>query len=158
METRFLFPNRFKKVGWMLLIPSFIAGIFYLIHDIGPSFLDMHVFAIYAEGLCEPNSFFKIIENNIADELIGSFLIIGAILVACSKEKEEDEFIAKIRFESLLWATYVNYLCLFISILFVYEIGFYMVMVFNMFTLLLFFLIRFNFILYKTSKNNDNEK
>ena len=158
METRFLFPNRFKKVGWMLLIPSFIAGVFFLLNDLEPLFLDVNVFAIYSEAIFQKSGFFMFVENNITDELIGVFLIIGAILIACSKEKQEDEFIAKIRLESLLWATYVNYLCLLIGMIFVYEIGFYMVMIFNMFTLLIFFLFRFNFILYKSSKTNDNEK
>lgn len=158
METRFLFPNRFKNVGWILLIPSVIAGVFFLLNDSEPSFLDMNVFAIYSEAIFQKSGFWMFIENNISDELIGIFLIIGAILIACSKEKQEDEFIAKIRLESLLWSTYVNYICLLLGMIFVYEIGFYMVMVFNMFTLLIFFLIRFNYILYKSSKTSDNEK
>lgn len=158
METRFLFPNRFKKIGWVLLIPSVIVGLFTFFTDYHFEFLDVNVFALYTESFMKPGGFFKIIENNIMDELAGIFLIVGAILVACSKEKNEDEFIARIRLESLLWAMYVNYFLLLLSILFVYDVGFYSIMVFNMFTLLLFFLIRFNFILYKTSKTDPNEK
>ena len=67
--------------------------------------------------------------------------------------KDEDEYIAQIRLESLLWATYINYGFLLFSILFVYGLGFYQIMVFNIFTLLVIFLVRFNFILYKSAKS-----
>lgn len=158
MKTRFLFPNRFKSIGWALLIPAFISGLFIIISDTQPSLLDMKVFAIINFEPLNQMTFFTVIRNNVTDEIVGLFLIVGAIFVACSKEKYEDEFIAKIRLESLLWATYSNYLFLLLSIVFVYGVGFYYVMIFNIFTLLIIFLIRFNYILYKNSKANRDEK
>jgi len=47
---------------------------------------------------------------------------------------------------------------LLLATLFVYGGIFYSVIVFNMFTLLIFFLIRFNYVLYKNSKRAVNEK
>jgi hypothetical protein len=84
------------------------------------------------------------VKNNVFDELIGLLLIAGGLFIAFSKEETEDEFIAKIRLESLVWATYFNYAILMLSVIFVYGMSFFGVLVFNMFTLLLFFIIRFN--------------
>jgi hypothetical protein len=55
------------------------------------------------------NAFFKFIENSILDEILTIGIIVGGILVGFSKLKEEDEMISKIRYESLVWATYLNY-------------------------------------------------
>ncbi|EJF11426.1 hypothetical protein O71_03159 [Pontibacter sp. BAB1700] len=115
--------------------------------------LDATVFAIYDGGLFDPAKAFVLIENNIVDELVAIVAIIGGVLAAFSEEKDEDEYIAKVRLESLLWATYINYGFLLFSVLFVYGLGFYQVMLFNMFTVLFIFLIRFNYVLYKTSRS-----
>ena len=66
------------------------------------------------------------------------------------KEKQEDEFLSQIRLESLVWATYINYAVLAFSILFIHGMAFFDVMVFNMFTILIFFLVRYNWRLYQT--------
>jgi hypothetical protein len=79
-------------------------------------------------------------------------------MVAFAKEKHEDEFIAKIRLESFLWATYINYAILLFSFLFFYGIGFMYVMIFNMFTIIILFIVRFNYILYRSTKQLQYEK
>lgn len=153
MKTNYLFPNRFKKIGWFLFIPGILLGILYLFFEFDDAILfNIKVFAIAEEGILSDVIFFSISENNVLDEIISTLLITGAILIAFSKEKYDDEFISKIRLESLAWATYVNYAILVLAIIFVYDMAFYWVLVFNLFTLLVFFLIRFNWALYK-SKN-----
>jgi len=104
MKTKLLFPNRFKRIGWILLVPSTILGILCLFNNYELGFLDVKVFSIYSDSFFGPdtNSGFK--DNNITDEIAGVLFIIGAAFVAFSKEKQEDEFIAKTRMESLVWA------------------------------------------------------
>jgi len=63
--------------------------------------------------------------------------------------------IAAIRIRSLVWATYINYGILLLAILFVYEFSFFNVLVFNMFTLLIFFILRFNWELFRLKGNLD---
>ncbi len=53
------------------------------------------------------------------------------------------------RAESLMWAVYVNYIILILSFLSVYGEAFFQVMVYNLFTILLFFIGRFNFLMYR---------
>jgi hypothetical protein len=82
----------------------------------------------------------------------------GAMLVAFSKEKTEDEFIVNIRLTSLLWALLVNNILLLIAFVFIYGTTFFSVMVYNMFTVLIIFILRFNYLLYKNSKTVIDEK
>ena len=90
--------------------------------------------------------------------MVGVPFIIGALLVSFSKEKNEDEFIAEIRLSSLLWAVWVNYILLLVSFLLVYGSPFIEVMVYNMFTTLLIFIVRFNHLLYRNRKTVPDEK
>ena len=161
MKTKFLFPNQFKLAGWLLLIPSAIIGMLIIFYDFELKFLDSEVFAIYSGGINfmgGSNTIFGFEKNNITDEIFGILFLIGAIFVAFSKEKKEDEFISKTRLESLLWATYMNYAVLIFCFLFFFGTGFFIVMIFNMYTILIFFIIRFNYILYKTRKSFLYEK
>ncbi|MDX5421150.1 MAG: hypothetical protein LPK07_05605 [Hymenobacteraceae bacterium] len=152
MNNRFLFPHRFKMIGWIMLIPSAIAGLLSLLFDYNLFSLNTTVFAVFEDAFFEQRKMFTLTQNDIFDELVGALLVIGGMMAAFSKERHEDEYIAQIRLESLLWATYINYGFLLFSILFIYGLGFYQIMVLNMFTLLFIFLVRFNFILYKTSR------
>lgn len=144
MKQNFLLPKVFKKIGWLLFILGILFGIVFLILEDEIHFLDLPVFAIANEEVLSTTVFFSVVKNNVFDELIGLLLIAGGLFIAFSKEETEDEFIAKIRLESLVWATYFNYAILMLSVIFVYGMSFFGVLVFNMFTLLLFFIIRFN--------------
>ncbi len=48
MKTKLLLPNHFKKVGWILLVPSTLLGLFIIIFDYEFRFLDTKVFTIYS--------------------------------------------------------------------------------------------------------------
>jgi hypothetical protein len=161
MYTRFLFPHRFQKVGWILFITGIIGGLILLyLKDYIPK-IQVKVLAIYNSGFPFENiqrEWFTFITHNPFDEIISICLVIGAIFIACSREKTEDEFISKIRLESLLWATYVNYGLLLLSIIFIYGTIFWNVMIYDMFTILILFTFRFKYVLYKSKKAAINEK
>ncbi|MCB0650571.1 MAG: hypothetical protein KDC85_04785 [Saprospiraceae bacterium] len=152
METKFLFPNALKKIGWILFIPALIAGIFYMASEFEWNFLEARVFALFNDELIKGSKFAVMIDNNLTDEIIGILLLVGAVLVAFSKEKEEDEFIMKLRLESLLWATYVNVIFILFCLVFVYGFVFFNAMLLNMYSLLILFIIRFNIIMIRTKK------
>ncbi len=158
MTNKLLLLNRFKMIGWCILIPATIAGIILTISGYEADWLSTRVFAFISEEAFTDSHFFNMIKVNITNTLIGTIFIIGAILVCFSKEKKEDEFIANLRLSSLLWSIWVNYALLLIAFLFVYGLAFFNVMVYNMFTILIIFIIRFNYILYKNSKNMSDEK
>jgi hypothetical protein len=157
MKSNYLLPYRFKTVGWFIFITGLVLGFisFFIVKE--PTFLDCKVFALSEIEFLGKHKFIEFIENNIFDEIISVFIIVGAIFVAFSKEKQEDEYISKIRLESLLWATYINYFILLFTIVFFYGGTFFWVMIFNMFTILFVFIIRFKWALWKF-KNSQNEK
>jgi len=167
METRFLLSNKFKLIGWIILIPSTVLGIFQIIYltgfglGSGLKFLDLKVFTIYSSSFAPwggTSVIFGFDKVNIMGTIIGILFILGAVMVAFAKEKHEDEFIAKIRLESFMWATYINYAILLFCFLFFYGTGFMYVMIFNMFTIIILFIVRFNYVLHRSTKSLRYEK
>ena len=155
MKINYLFPNKFKKVGWMVLIPSAIIGLITLIIEYEPDYLNFNLPAIFIEEIFGNKQVFGIVKNNILNEILGVLIIISSLIVAFSKEKLEDEFISKIRLDSFVCAVYINYGILLISFVFIFDLTFLWVMIFNMFTILLFFIIRFHWQISKL-KNSVN--
>ena len=152
MKLKYLFPNKYKKIGWLILIPSAIIGLIILILEFEPNSLDFNVPAIFIDELFGDKHFFGIVNNNILNEILGVLTLLSSLLVAFSKEESEDEYISKIRLESLIWAVYFNYAILLISFVLIFDLAFLWVMIFNMFTIFFFFIIRFNWQIYKLKK------
>ncbi len=135
------------------MIPTAIMGLGAIFYDWTPEVLDVNVLAFFIDEIFGEDKFVGFIENNLLNEILGIVMILSSLAVAFSKEKEEDELITKIRLESLVWATYWNYGILIIGFLLVYDISFFWVMVFNMYTILILFIIRFNWVLRKLRKS-----
>ena len=153
MKTTYLLPHKYKTLGWVLLIIGIILGIILTIEEYESNLLTTRVFSIF-NGF-NNYSFFSIEENSLFDELITAFIIIGGLIVGFSREKVEDEYIYKLRKDSLVWAIITNYAVLLILTLIVYEMAYFHVLIYNMFTPLLFFIIRFNFLKHKSEENDE---
>ncbi|MEY3420861.1 MAG: hypothetical protein RIR48_1150 [Bacteroidota bacterium] len=164
MNTKLLLPYYFKKLGWILFIPSFVLGIIVLFFNLELDWLGEKVFAIYSgSGLkilneTDTGQFFTMTSGNYTQTIVGVLCLISLMMIAFSKEKTEDEFIWRTRMDSLLWATYINYFILIFCFIFFFDFEFLYIMIFNMFTILIFFIFRFNFILYKEGKTLNHEK
>lgn len=154
MKTLFLFPYQWKKYGAMIFTIGIVLSLWWLLfqaYDL--DFFYGKCFAIASsKGLLPETIYFKWIEVDLLPSIIILLNIAGGILFGFSKEKEEDEYIAKVRTESLLWAIHINYVLLFISCLFVFQLPFLWVVVFNMFTPLWLFIIRFNWWIHFKNK------
>ena len=156
MKTNYLLSNKYKTFGWFIFIIGIIGGIILYASEYESDALTIKVLSIYNEPFIgEDKGFFKLIENSIIDELIALAIIIGGLLVGFTKEKIEDEFIYKLRKDSLVWSIITNYIILIFAIIFVYDFTFFDVLVFNMFTPLLFFIIRFNFLKLKSRSHEE---
>lgn len=159
MSNNLLLSNKYKKIGWIIFFPSLILGLSFVFFGSEPGWLNAKMPSIFSSDLFfEERKFFSIVTVNLTNTIIGVMFIIGCLLVGFTKEKNEDEFIAKIRLSSLLWAVLVNYSLLIIAFVFIYDIAFLSVMIYNMFTVLILFIFRFNYILYKNSKSVSYEK
>jgi len=158
MKLNYLFPHSYKRIGLALIIPLLALGWYAINFDVEPALLDFNVPAIFVDEINGDKFIFGMTENNVLNELIGIALIFSFLIAAFSKEKQEDELIEKIRLDSLVWATYVNYAVLLFSFLFVYGMSFFWVMIANMFTILLFFIIRFNWRVNALNKTMGHEE
>jgi hypothetical protein len=102
MKPRFLLPHSFKTVGWVLLIPSLVFGVFVQHFDFYIEGFDL---AVGSDQIFEkPGA-----KNNMTNELAGVLILISGFFVAFSKERIEDELVSRMRLESLQWSVYLNY-------------------------------------------------
>jgi hypothetical protein len=157
MTGPLLLPTKYKKVGWCIFIPSLILGLLAVFTNYEPSWLEFRTFSIFPGDIDKAKPF-SLITVNLTNTVVGVLLLAGALLVGFTKEKNEDEFIAKLRLSSLMWAVLVNYLVLLFAFAFIYNTAFLNVMLYNMFTVLLIFIARFHYILYKNTKSAAIEK
>ncbi|MBE6220990.1 MAG: hypothetical protein E7127_05070 [Rikenellaceae bacterium] len=126
-----LFPHSFQRIGWIIFAISAAIGAYILFTDNTDSYLF----------------------NNIA--IIGT--CIGAILATCSREEVEDEMTGQMRLNSLLTALYINYAILIVCSLLIYDLDFLSVMLYNMFTILLIFMVVFRWKIWRVKKATENE-
>ncbi|HTO15518.1 MAG TPA: hypothetical protein VLZ83_07090 [Edaphocola sp.] len=158
MKQKLLFPNKYKRLGWLILIPATILGIFLMFNNFEGMRFITKVFAIIGNENLDENKYFTFVKADITNTVVGVLFIVGALLVGFSKEKNEDEYISNLRLTSLLWAVFINYLLLLFCFIFIYGLEFINVMLYNMFTVLIIFIGRFNYVLYRNSKSMSNEE
>jgi len=149
-----LLSNKWRIYGFI----PFIAGlIIFLFSQVPFRFFELKipVFVIYDPGFFFIGShYFSIGEENIALNLSGILIILGLFTISFTKEKNEDEFIERLRLEAILWAIVINYAILVIAFLFFYGIGLMWVLIYNTITIFLIFIIRFKYLLFKMIKLN----
>src|SRR5689334_22489726 len=148
MSIKFLAPHRYKIYGWIIAIPASILMIAYLHYDFVFPFLEFAKEKVTHAIAFDNGTLFNIQFNNFTDEIGGIVLIIGLVLIAFSKEKDEDERILQLRLESLLWATLINTFLISLSIIFFYNQLFLKIIAYNICSTLILFIIRFNLTLY----------
>lgn len=154
MKTSYLFPHRYKSLSGIVFWVALLLFILIMVGDNAEVIqINTTVFA-----LTDTQVSFGLTENNIVDEILFTFLILSGLIYAFSKEKTEDERVQKIRLDSLVWATYFNYTILLLCYLFIYGFDFLNVMMLALFSHLLFFIIRFRWMLYRQNKNLDYEE
>jgi len=160
MKSHFLFPRVFGTIGWFIFVPAFLVAIAVPISNIDISdMLTTKVFSIADDHLFAATGFFRFNENSIGDEVLLTLLIVGSLLIGFSRQKVEDEYIAKIRYESLVWATYFNFAIMLIATWFIFGLFYFQVLVANIFSLLVFFILRFHLKLYQLKKSmRDDEQ
>ncbi len=97
------------------------------------------------------------IKNNLVDEIISLLLVISGIIHGFSKERVEDELIAKIRLESLAWSVQVNFAFVILETVFIFGIHFYEVMIIQLFLILLLFNLKQHIALNRFYKQADEK-
>jgi len=158
MKTRIkLLPYRFKIVGWILTIPAFATGLWFMIAEPDFEAMTFMVPAIIGEtdgSFIGETGYFIMNRNNLMDELIGTVLMAGLLLLCFTRERQEDEYIARVRYESMQWAVLVQMLVFIIAMLSIYGLPFWNFMLVNLFLLPLVFVIRYYFLIFKMNRTS----
>lgn len=145
MKSFLLFPHTWRLAGCIMLLGGIgIAAYNYF-----------HFGAISADSRIDGNFFSASLSDKINTMLNDAeycLLVIGLLLVGFSKEKVEDEQIAKMRLESLQWSVYFNYGLLIICIILINGVNFLAIMAYNVMSQLVFFVIRFRWKVYRSNR------
>jgi hypothetical protein len=146
-----LFPHRYKAIsGWVFYF-SCIMGVVYLFDWIDePPLFEVtvpNIFRLSVELFENDHSFW--ITNNILDEVLIFLVTISGLINSFSAEPVEDEFIAKMRYDALVWSLFVNSGLLLFATAFIYGTTYFSVMGFFLVSILLFFNLKFKYMLYK---------
>ena len=144
-QNDWLFPNVFRRVGWLIGI---LLLLLYLIlySKVGQNYYDS------LQNWSNEKNWFGYTETVTNVFIIGP--VISLILVAFSREKQEDEMIQKLRLQALQWSVYANYLVLILCSLIFYWLDFLNVLIFNMYTVLVVFIIMFRWTLHRMNKES----
>jgi hypothetical protein len=144
----YLFSNRYKTLsGWVFYI-SLIIGCILWITDSFDDYLVIPVPDLFGtDGLFDGGSAWM--KNGVLDELFTVLIIISGLIHSFSKEKLEDELISKLRLDSLIWSLYINYGLVIVATLLIYDFWYFNILIFNLFTIILFFNLRLRFNLHK---------
>lgn len=157
MQTRYLFPHYFKKIGWVVLIPGLVLGFLTFFYQ-----YQIPGFQISIQP--DPKNPNNIHIQYFSQSLALALVIMGVMFVAFAKEKFEDELTAAIRRNALYWSILINYsLCgiLMIAAIITSDV-FYNpqrnllgsfgniigLSMYNLFSTLIFFLLRYHYLLY----------
>jgi FlaA1/EpsC-like NDP-sugar epimerase len=144
-----LLPNRFKKLGWVLLIAPILFLIVDSVLDVDSEMFTFNIFSILSSVGLGDVSWFTVIKQDISYTLFSCLFISGGLLIMFSKERAEDEFIQSIRLNALMWSVLVHFVLLMIAFLSVYGLPFLNIVVYNTSTVLVIFILRFYYLLYR---------
>lgn len=97
-------------------------------------------------------------ESDLVRTISGLLLIVGSVMVGFSRCRREDEFIEQLRYQSLVLSIYLNAAVLVLGYLFCWGLTFLVVMQFNMFFTLFFYLAYFHVRLWAEQRRLRNEE
>ncbi|MES2828717.1 MAG: hypothetical protein V4687_11190 [Bacteroidota bacterium] len=158
MKNSFLISSKCKVYGWMIF---FIAlGLNVFCYSIYPNLNEENIsLEIKALEWRTDGSFDGGMKQNMQQEILSSLIIIGLLMISFSREKDEDEYITSIRLKSWQWAVLISYGILLIANLLIYGSNFLSFMLYNMLTVLVVFIAKFNYSMWMLRKERlEDEK
>jgi len=149
--SRILLPRYFRYIGLTLTLAGIVFSVIRFGYGIKPDFLEVKVFVVYAAYL--QSSEFRMITNNISEEICGITLLLGLFFLAFSRFKTETEEIWGLRTKSFMYSLYTLTALLLFCLMFIYGWGFLMVMTANLFLYLLVYNIWFYILFFRASRD-----
>jgi hypothetical protein len=146
MENSLLIPGKYKVVGWIIFTLFACLGLATLYWD------------YRIPGLVLPLKESIFFDANLTNELALAGVIIGLMIIVFAREKIEDEYISLMRLKCLQWSVLISFGILFILNFVFYGGSFYVVLIYNMFTIPLIFIGKFNYSLYCLRREREEDE
>lgn len=144
----FLSPT-YKPIGYVLII----AGLIWLfVSQQAEIVIRLPVFALVSSFVS--TKYFLIVQTNIADEIALITIIMGGIFAIFSREKHENERVDAIRYNSMFLALLINQIILLFSVFFFYGSAFITIVLANLVSLSLIYLIISRIRLHRLEQSN----
>ncbi|MDF2158035.1 hypothetical protein [Algoriphagus sp. CAU 1675] len=147
MLSKILLPHRFQWIGWALFVPSAVLAFMTLSFEFEFEWLEI-------ANIRKPGIFSNS-DENFTNETAVILLFISLFLIAFTKEKKEDEYIQKIRLDSILFATYGYFILNVIGTLLFYGFDYFSFILLNMYSIPLLFIARFRWVMYRQRQSLD---
>jgi len=144
-----LLPYKFKTPGYICTVVAVVLSVVYFYFRLQ---ISVPVFAVISSNI--ETNIFTIFETNFFEKLIMLIFVAGFSLVVFSREKEEARYLRIVRIMALKRTIAAYILWMILSIIFVYGNAFIAVLVINIISPFIIYLIIFNTIKYRELKKN----
>lgn len=165
-KHKILVTSGYKKAGWWIFGITVVLIVLHCIFQSQCDFSLNNIRELFGMELREGNGdlFSGFLSSSFGpnDDLlltfIGILLIVAGIFIGFSRNKEDDEFIEQLRYESLILSLYINSGIVILCLIFVWGLPFLWVMMINIFSILYVFIICFYLRLYLNKRSMRYEK
>ena len=160
MKKDYLFPHRFKWIGWSLFLP------FALLFFVGPmctnaiddDLISFPTLVIEAGFQHDAELFVGVQREGMFDEICIVAMSLGLLFVAFSREKDEDEYVEHLRLHSFVWAIKANTVLLILGTWFFFGGLYLWFILFWLISLFLIYIAKFQWELRKMRKEGGDEE
>lgn len=154
-----LLPPIYRSVGYIVLFCCVGISSYFIWSEDVISFPYSGVFALYFKGIFSNEAawFTWIKHLDYGVTALGCGWWIATLLIALSKEKEEDEFVWDLRFNALWWALVTQGILILFGWLFLFELIFFQFMFYQSILAWWMYILRFRFLIWQ-SKSERHEK
>ncbi|MDD7437654.1 MAG: hypothetical protein PUK66_02265 [Bacteroidales bacterium] len=150
MKRNYLFPNGYKKAGWLLFVPSFLLAILALSGVLPDDQMTTKLPPfVYSTGVFGSEQ-----TNDWMNEIYLVGLALSLLFIGFSREKDEDELISEIRLSAIAFAAKASTVILIVGTLLIYGFAYLTFMWIYLFLMMLLFIGKYQYELWKFRKDN----
>ena len=166
MKKNYLFPHRFKWIGWCLFIPFallfFVGGSMEIIEDDLISFPTLVINAGQLDFKLNEGNPTGLVASIQREDMFNEICIVamslGLLFVAFARENDEDEYVEHLRLYSFAWAIKANTLLLILGTWFFFGGLYLWFILFWLISLFLIYIAKFQWELRQMRKEASDEE
>ena len=159
MKTNYLFPEKCKTIGWILILFGLVTAILSnedMLPNLGPtkaiSLIPSEKTSFEEGEKVEKTLSFITQNDDWADEIANVAIMVGFILVSFTRLKEEDEYTINLRLKTFSWAVKVYGILFILTQLTVYGTGYLLPLLYFHWLIFPLFIGKFYYEIWKFRK------